>query len=218
MEPLSDPYCHYCARPLSDNLRVFQGSLNYPEDPICGSCRKRPIVLDRVYPGYRLTDVLDTIIDDWKFSNRSRWGNWLGRKLWHQVGGEVSTDGWDAVVPVPLHHRRRKNRGFNQAGQLGRGIQKVSDLTFENILRKHRRTEPQSSLGREERTKNLKGAFSIAQDKYKIINKTDNILLIDDIYTTGSTLREAANVLLNEDVRSVGAIVLARTLDQGNGK
>ncbi|HIM01678.1 MAG TPA: ComF family protein [Myxococcales bacterium] len=112
----------------------------------------------------------------------------------------------DVVVPVPLHVRRLRSRGFNPASQLARAIAKqtTSGLVTDLLLR-HRDTPTQTNLGRNARRKNVRGAFSCTR------NAPDNVWLVDDVVTTGSTLEEAARCLKAAGAKSVHAICIART-------
>ena len=112
----------------------------------------------------------------------------------------------DVVVPVPLHARRLRSRGFNPASLLARAIAKqtTSGLVTDLLLR-HRDTPTQTNLGRNARRKNVRDAFSCTR------NAPDNVWLVDDVVTTGSTLEEAARCLKAAGAKSVHAICIART-------
>lgn len=114
----------------------------------------------------------------------------------------------DYILPVPLHKMREKERGYNQAELLGRELGKlIQKPVLKHILIKSRNTPAQVSLEAREREINLKGAFSVRK-KDKIKGAT--VLLIDDVYTTGSTLRECALVLQQAGVKEIKALTLAR--------
>ena len=127
-------------------------------------------------------------------------------------------DSIDIVLPVPLHIKRFRMRGFNQAYLLIRNWQmlagqnpyRLADLQIErNLLVRAVATAPQSSLGRAGRTVNIKNAFDL-NDPDKV--KDRRILLIDDIYTTGATVNECARLLLNCGARYVDVLTLARAV------
>lgn len=111
------------------------------------------------------------------------------------------------VVPVPLHPQRERERGFNQASLLGKAIATGLSLEFvDNILHRTRYTTPQVNLKGDERRKNLAGAFAL-YTKYNILN---TILLVDDVWTTGSTMRICGNVLKRGGAKKVWALTIAR--------
>lgn len=113
------------------------------------------------------------------------------------------------LVPLPLHSRRQRWRGFNQAEFLGRILAKKFDWTVQNeILERHRHTQPQVKLKGKERKKNIKGAFRM-KPKVKT-SRSLRIWLFDDVWTTGSTLREAGQVLKRAGIKEVWGLTLAR--------
>jgi len=113
-----------------------------------------------------------------------------------------------ALVPVPLEKKRLKWRGFNQAEELGKKLSQFLTLPLlNNVLIKIKRTLPQVELTDEGRKENIRGAFLI-KDRELIKNK--KILLIDDVYTTGSTMEECARVLMEARAKEIIGIVVAR--------
>ena len=124
----------------------------------------------------------------------------------------------DIIVPVPLHIKRFRKRGFNQAYLLVRDWKQIaenlnlglSNIRIDtNVLIKSRRTDPQTGLDRKKRMTNIKNAFSI-RDQAIIKNK--RILLVDDVYTTGATANECAKALLRGNAEYVDVLTLARAM------
>ncbi|NNL41725.1 MAG: ComF family protein [Desulfobacterales bacterium] len=124
----------------------------------------------------------------------------------------------DLVIPVPLHLRRLRQRGFNQAYLLVRKWKQlaaklsinISDIAVErNMLVRSRWTEPQTGLEREKRMKNIKNAFQV-NHCFKISEK--RILLVDDVFTTGATVNECAKTLLSSGAKRVDVLTLARAM------
>jgi len=112
------------------------------------------------------------------------------------------------LIPIPLKEKRLRWRGFNQAEEIAKKLAKFLNLPIYNdVLIKIKETLPQVELSDEERRENIKGTF-FCQNKNKILGK--KILLVDDVYTTGSTLEEAARVLKEAGAREVIGIVVAR--------
>lgn len=109
------------------------------------------------------------------------------------------------IVPVPLHRFRQNWRGFNQASLLGQLLSKRLDLDYLEGLKRIRHTKPQIELKAWERRKNIQGAFTL-----NCTQKPVNCLLIDDVWTTGATLKECCYVLKKGGVKKVWAITLAR--------
>lgn len=111
------------------------------------------------------------------------------------------------IIPVPLYQSRLKWRGFNQSALLGQLLSKKIGLGYCEYLLRVRNTKPQVKLKAWERRENVKDAFSVCT-KYSIQNT--NVLLIDDVWTTGSTLKECCNVLKRAGAKKVWALTLAR--------
>lgn len=115
----------------------------------------------------------------------------------------------DAVlVSVPLHKRKLKYRGFNQAGILAKKIEKVSGFSYLPLLERVRDTDAQANLGREERENNLRDVFT-CKNLYSVKHK--KIIIIDDIYTTGVTMRECAKLLKKCGAEKVYGFVFAKS-------
>lgn len=101
---------------------------------------------------------------------------------------------YDIIIPVPIHYKRKIKRGYNQSALIAKGIAK-NDNSIEyvdNVLLKQKNNKPQSTKNKKDRQENVIGAYYI-KNEYKIYNK--KILLLDDIYTTGSTVNECAKAL-----------------------
>jgi competence protein ComFC len=137
----------------------------------------------------------------------------LGKDLAHFVDralGREEEIWWkvDAIIPVPLHPKRKKERGFNQAQIIGKELARMKGIELrDQLLVKTKNVPPQTSLRVEERAENVSGAFAIA-DRGKIKGKV--VLLVDDVYTTGSTIRECSSVLKKDGVKEVRALTVAQ--------
>jgi ComF family protein len=114
---------------------------------------------------------------------------------------------FDLISPVPLHWTRRISRGYNQSALLARQISSISKIKYKKALYRNKYTQSQAKLSGSERRKNINNAFSVADSR---LIKDKRILLVDDVFTTGSTLRSAAKELLKANPKSVSILVLAR--------
>ena len=115
-------------------------------------------------------------------------------------------EGW-IVVPVPLHWFRENDRGFNQSAEIGQLLSKKLGLDYCEGLKRIRYTKSQTRVKGKERKANIRNAFSL-NTQYLIRNT--NVLLVDDVWTTGSTLKECCRVLKRNGARTVWAITIAR--------
>lgn len=115
---------------------------------------------------------------------------------------------YDTIIPVPISHKRKKERGYNQSGLIAREIAKRIGLDYQNqSLIKIKDIVEQSKLNKEERQKNIQGVYELKQLQ-KLQNK--KILLIDDIYTTGSTVNECSKILMKANPKKVGVLTIAK--------
>ncbi len=115
-------------------------------------------------------------------------------------------EGW-VIVPVPLHPKRENWRGFNQSALLGKDLAEKLGLKYGEYLKRVKETKPQAQLVSFYRKQNIKGAFALDSRPQRL---DSNIILIDDVWTTGSTLKECAKVLKGSGASSVWALTLAR--------
>lgn len=115
----------------------------------------------------------------------------------------------DALVPVPLHPSRRKQRGFNQTEKLAESLSRIVDVPVELLLQRTRRTTPQVRLDASGRHANVAGAFALSPGG---IVTGKRLLLVDDVITTGATLGACADVLYAAGASSIGVVTVAREL------
>lgn len=142
----------------------------------------------------------------------------LGRLLWETFQQNWGPEEIDVIVPVPLHARRLRERGFNQAFQLVRkwpvlaarqGLKWSADRIAPELLRRCRPTDSQTGLDRPQRRSNLERAIALSGNA-RVHGL--NVLLIDDVLTTGTTADQCAGVLLSAGARTVHVLTLARTI------
>jgi ComF family protein len=142
-----------------------------------------------------------------KFLCRKYLGIKMAKMMAEVVRTEPRFDNIDMIVPVPISQKNLRERGFNQTEILASQISKELKISVDNhILQRIKETPPQRELSREERQRNLLYAFEVKEPN-KIIGK--NILLVDDVFTTGSTSRECARVLLQAEADKVSVITWA---------
>ena len=113
------------------------------------------------------------------------------------------------MVPVPLHARKQRERRFNQSVELARTLAKLTGLPWREALRRTRYTKSQAGLDRDDRLQNLHGAFAISRRAAKRLAGRD-VLLIDDVLTTGATAHECALTLKQHGIRRVAVLTAAR--------
>ena len=195
----SPPFCYLCGRHIEKN------SLG---KNICYSCARKNLYFDRVFAVGPYEGVIKELIHAFKYKGKKKLGQALAR-LMQDFILEYKIPIWfiDSIVPVPLHPRRLREREFNQSLILGRILaQRFNKPIAENLLIRHRHTKSQATLEDSQRLKNVKGSFGI---KNKEAFEAKNILLVDDVFTSGATCSEAARTLKEAGATVVFVLTLA---------
>jgi ComF family protein len=176
----------------------------------CVRCRELfPERLILLRSAFVLNGVLRRGIHRFKYLREYRRGDDLGARLAGRTPEMLpSSFQPDIIVPVPLHPRRRRQRGFNQSEILAGHVGAELDVTLDLCLERIRNTDSQTRLSGPDRERNVAGAFSVRADADYVEGK--RVLLIDDVSSTGSTVASAAQALQEANVGEVGALVLAR--------
>ncbi len=197
-----EPFCPVCADAV-EPLPPGCPSCGLPGlQEMCGACLADPPAFSRCSAGGLFGGPLADAIHLLKYGDRPALARPLGTWFARRIG--VTED--RAVVPVPLGRRRRIARGYDQTRLLARHVARVSRARFlPAALSRVRETAPQVGLGREERRANVKGAFL----SHPVVLGED-LLLVDDVVTTGSTVRACAEALMQAGARSVQVAALAR--------
>ncbi len=150
---------------------------------------------------------LQQIIHALKYNQKFLFGKFLGERIGETFRHLFQEWKINSVMPVPLHHLKKADRGYNQSSFIAKGIAKSSgSILNENILKRKRYTQSQTAKNQIEREENVSGAFKIAHPQ-KVFGR--NILLVDDVITTGSTINECAKVLLDNGAAKVYAASIA---------
>jgi len=199
---IENPYCQKCGMPL-EPAEVFRTA----ETPLCVDCRghRRIFVFARAIGRYE--GVLRECIHLLKYKGKKVILRAVDRLIENYFEGLFPVEKISFVVPVPLHKKRLRERGFNQAELIAKLISSRYGISLlSDVLQKVVYTSAQVTLNREERIKNVKDAFAVANNNW-IYKST--VLLVDDVYTTGATIVECARVLKNAGAREVYAFTLA---------
>jgi len=147
-----------------------------------------------------------------KFHNKKEYLDFYGPYMAEVLGKRILAWGAQALIPVPLHRSKRRKRGFNQAEILAVEVGRALGIPVRtDVVQRIRNTRPQKDLSLRERQNNLKGAFKISQYDVKL----KKIILVDDIYTTGSTIDGIAGKLLEQGAEEVYFIALCIGKDDG---
>lgn len=174
--------------------------IRHAEHEYCHDCMHTRHHYDQGLSLWLHKTPVSTSIYQFKYHNQRRYGIHYAEELICRYGHTIRKWNPDLIIPIPLHKKRKRKRGFNQAAiisrELGRRLQIPVD---EKSLIRNIDTSPQKALGRHERKKNLRKAFALKK-KFAPVSV---VLLVDDIYTTGNTIDAASEVLKNRGVEKV---------------
>lgn len=205
--------CTACRADLprpDDHLCRLCGAFTATDCWLCLACSRRPPAFDQLLAAWRYESPIDDVLRALKFGQLEYLAPQIADEL--AAGCHTELDGHDLVTAVPLHWRRRFERGFNQAALIARPLAKALDLPFRTLLRRTRATTPQSDLPRNERRRNVRGCFRSTRIRAPGIGLEGAcVVLVDDVATTGATLEEASLVLKAEGAARVTAVAAART-------
>ncbi len=195
------PFCKTCAMP-------FGFEMTPGNDILCAACMERPPVFDAARAAVVYNDASRKMILAFKYGDRlhavKTFAPWMIR------AGRNLIEAADCIIPVPLHNRRLRERRFNQSALLAREIARsCGGIFIPDMLLRARHTVPQQGLTYKERGQNVKGAFAVGKKHLNALHGK-NILLVDDVYTSGATLNECARVLKNARAANVSVLTIAK--------
>lgn len=220
LDVIFPPVCAWCGRVGFVLCPRCRGQLVKTPEPVCArcgrhqglehgafchECDKTPLPLVQMRAPLLYVEPVSRLIHRLKYEG------------YFSLAGPLSSfmvDGWpaweqppDLIMPIPLHPRRQRRRGYNQSERLARPLAQALAIQFDcAALRRTRHTIPQVGLGPAERADNVRGAFSADAQAVK----GRHVLLVDDVLTTGATMGAAAEALLTAGAQTVSAYCLAR--------
>ena len=191
---IGENYCLKCGKGLSDEEQAY-----------CSDCEKHPKAFARGRSLYRYDSIAGGVFG-LKYSGREEYADFFGEEICRGLGDFLKKTKAEALIPVPLHPKRQRERGYNQATLLAKAVEKHCNIPCrEDIVARIKYTVPQKKLNYTERQNNLKKAFILLKNDVKL----ERVIIVDDIYTTGSTVDALAKVLLAGGVKEVYVLTLA---------
>ena len=179
---ISEHFCLKCGKLLENDSQEY-----------CSDCRQRKHIFKEGRAVFLYRDEMKGTMYRFKYANRRCYARIFAKQAQKRWGGWVADCAPDSIVPVPLYRKKQRRRGYNQAMVWARELEKCWKLPVDGtVLTRIRDTRPQKTLGPEERRQNLRQAFRAKKE----LAAGRKILLVDDIYTTGSTVDEAAAALM----------------------
>ena len=189
IKKISEPRCKRCGRPIRSKEQEF-----------CHVCQNKKHIYKEGMAVYLYKGEVRKAVHRMKFQNQRVYARIFGRLMAKEAEEKIQRWGAEAVIPVPMYRKKQRLRGYNQAELLAREIadQRNLPLICDLVLRV-KNTKPQKELEGKDREENLKKAFIITKNDVKL----RKILIVDDIYTTGSTVDAIAEVLKKSGVEEI---------------
>lgn len=169
----------------------------------CIFCNENETYFDKGYVLYKYDESVKRLIINFKFHNKSMYSDFFAENMFNYAQKYIIKN-YDFVCSVPLHKRKRAIRGYNQSEIVAKKFADLMNYVYNPVLIKVKNTKQQSSLSSKERKNNVKNAFVC---NYDIANK--DILIIDDVITTGYTLNECCRVLKKAGAKTVDFMAIA---------
>lgn len=205
IQTIKKPYCMQCGYPL-----YADATGDFLESFVCGDCKIHKKWFDIASAACHYNDQTRRLIHKYKFEGLTGISVFLGKLMLQKYLYDDRLGGEDIIIPVPLHKVRMRERGFNQAELLAKYLFRYASIPVAtDVLFRIRNTKPLYDMTIEQRQKNLRGAFRV-KDELRIKDRT--ILVIDDIYTTGSTSYEVARTLKKAGALKVHILTVCRAL------
>jgi len=196
---LPPAHCSRCGRPFQTSLASVH---------TCATCLEKTPAFDQALAAGLFQGALRSAIHDFKYRARVELVSPLAKFMTRELSAPFFPPELDLILPVPLHWRRLRERGFNQALLLARTLYRAwKDRIRFDILRRIRWTEPQVNFSGQERRRNVLRAFAVSNPEI-VLDKS--VILVDDVFTTGATANECARVLKKAGAASVMVLTLAR--------
>ncbi|MGB0992596.1 MAG: ComF family protein [Akkermansiaceae bacterium] len=197
------PFCQQCGE-------CFEGDID--GDFICPNCHDLKFDFEFARAALHSDGGARKLVHDLKYQKQL----YLSRDIAALANGALTDPRFadflgdsGVIVPIPLHWKRERKRGFNQAEEIAVSLVKDARLPMIKALRRTRNTETQTRLSRAKRLKNLRGAFEVPAKLLPKI-KGSRVILVDDVFTTGSTAHECARVLRKNGVARIAVLTLLR--------
>ncbi|WP_051200845.1 ComF family protein [Butyrivibrio sp. XPD2002] len=194
IKPAGRIICMKCGKPLGD-----------PDKEYCPDCEKTKHYFDRGFGIFRYRSISGSVYR-FKYSGRREYADFYAEAAANYLGEAIRSMHADAIIPVPMYRKKQRKRGYNQAEEFARALGKQFDIPVINdMVIRVRDTVPMKLLDASQRRSNLKKAFNISENDVEF----KCIILVDDIYTTGSTIDELARGFRRHGVNRIFFVTLA---------
>ena len=187
--------CLICGKPLTD----------FYKSDTCLNCETKEYVFTRALSCIEYDDNIHKLIYSFKYGSKT----YLAYNIAEIMNDKLLCEGinFDYIIPVPLHKKRLRKRGYNQSLLICKQLSKINKKEVLDIVVRNKNTQFLSKLTKKERIKKLQNVFTLSANDNKIYKK--NLLIVDDIFTTGTTVNEISKKLLDSGANKIYAITFA---------
>ena len=187
--------CLICGKPLTD----------FYKSDICSNCETKESVFTRALSCIEYDDNIHKLIYSFKYGSKT----YLAYNIAEIMNDKLLCEGinFDYIIPVPLHKKRLRKRGYNQSLLICKQLSKINKKEVLDIVVRNKNTQFLSKLTKKERIRKLQNVFTLSTNDNKIYKK--NLLIVDDIFTTGTTVNEISKKLLDSGANKIYAITFA---------
>jgi ComF family protein len=196
---IKEPRCKKCSKPIEQEEKEY-----------CSDCEHKNFHFIKGFSIWVYNAAIKHSISEFKYHNKKEYAKFYIQQMVACYGPMINELSPDVIVPIPIHRSKYRDRGYNQADILARGLGRELKLqVLSELLIRNKRTLPQKQLSDKERLRNLQNAFQFninACLAYE--NKINRVLLVDDIYTTGSTIEACTNILRANGINDIYFITL----------
>jgi len=194
IRPIDGDTCYKCGKTLNDTASIY-----------CYDCSRKIHSFDRGFSVFEYSDIRDSLYR-FKYQGRAEYAGFYAHAAYMKLGPVIKELNADALIPVPIHKSRLNKRGYNQAFEFARELSKLTKIpVYSNLVVRKKATVPLKELDEEGRRNNLKKAFIIRPNGVKL----DTIVIIDDIYTTGTTIDTISSLLKGFGVKKIYCLTVA---------
>lgn len=195
LQPIGRHYCPKCGAPLKDYR--------------CGPCSETIYVFDFARAAYVYESPAQELVHRLKYEALRAPARFFAQAILHHPSVQRLRGNFDLVLAVPLHHVRQRDRGYNQSRLIAKQIAQGLNLPCAKPVLRHQNTLSQTNLSREARKRNLQGAFSLRR-KAHVAGK--RVILVDDVFTTGTTVNEISGLLKDRGAARVAVLTASRAV------
>lgn len=176
---------------------------------ICTKCQAAPPHFDKALYLYEYNHIVKKIVSKIKFADKTHLAKIIAQLLHKNFAEEINS--CDFITFVPMHRKRLNQRYFNQSALIAKWLGKFSSKKIlYHALKRKKFTSPQMTLTKKQRLENIKGVFAVTE---KDLIKDRQLLLVDDVYTTGATVNECAKILRKSGAQKITVLTFAKTLN-----